>query len=441
MELRPYQQDIKQRVREAYHSFKAPCVVLPCGAGKSYIIADITRSANLKHNRVLALVHKVELLEQLTQTFIDWGVDMNLCDIVMIQSEVNRTYKPHDYYDLIITDENHHAPANSYIKIYNRFPNAKRLGVTATPVNYGRGLITTNDTLIVGVSVQWLIENNYLSKFEYYAPKTLVEVSKLRTTAGDYNQQDILAQIDKPKIYGDTIKCYNKYANGLKTIAFCSSINHSKKTAEEFNNNGIPARHLDGKTDKETRKNIMNEFRSGSIKVICNYEIISEGVSVDDCSCCMLLKPTKSLILYVQSSMRCMRYQEGKTAIILDMVGNYARHGLPDTERKWSLENAKKKRYNVEEQDVKIRLCGKCLLVYSGTGRICKYCGYDNGKTQREIEEDKQAELEQIKKAEKREVAKAVTLNDYKKIEKSRGYKKGWAYKMWKIRQRRYKKK
>lgn len=440
MQLRPYQEDIKTRVREAYHSFKAPCVVLPCGAGKSYIIADISRDiTRIKKNRVLVLVHKEEILEQLTRLYIDYGIDMNLCDISMVQSTVNKL-DTLPKYDFIITDENHHAPANSYVKIYNKFPLAKRLGVTATPVNYGNGLITTNDILIVGVSVQWLIENKRLSKFKYYAPKTLVDVSNLRTTRGDYKQEDILEQIDKPKIYGDTIKCYNKYANDLKTIAFCSSINHSIKTAEEFNKHGIPARHLDGKTDKETRKNIMNEFRSGSIKIICNYEIISEGVSVDDCSCCMLLRPTKSLILYVQSSMRCMRYQEGKTAIILDMVGNYVRHGLPDTERKWSLENAKKKRCNVEEQEVKIRQCGKCLMVYSGAGRICKYCGYDNGKTQREIETDKKAELEQIKETEKREVAKAVTLQGLKKIEKARGYKKGWAYKRYKIRQRRYKK-
>lgn len=210
--------------------------------------------------------------------------------------------------------------SNTYLKIYNYFPNAKKLFLTATPRRTsGEGLGDVSDDIIEGVSTKWLIDNHFLAPYEYYS-SVLIDCDKLKIRKGEYDQNSILEEIDKTQIYGSVIKGYKKFCDNKKAICFCSSIEHSKKVANEFNKIGINAAHLDGKTNKEERKSIMNKFRNGEITVLCNYEIISEGLSVDDCEACLLLRPTKSLILFIQSSMRCMRYAKNKTAIILDFV-------------------------------------------------------------------------------------------------------------------------
>ena len=166
--LRPYQSDIVERVRQAYiDGYRSPCVVLPCGGGKSVIVAEIAKRTADKHNRVLFLVHRKELTDQIYRTFGSWGVDMTMTDIMMVQTASRRIGKlipP----QLIITDESHHSKASSYRRIYDAFPDAFRLGVTATPIRLdGSGLGDVYDTLIEGVSAKWLIENNYLAPYSY----------------------------------------------------------------------------------------------------------------------------------------------------------------------------------------------------------------------------------------------------------------------------------
>ncbi|MDK7251245.1 DEAD/DEAH box helicase, partial [Lactobacillus paragasseri] len=98
----------------------------------------------------------------------------------------------------------------------------------------------------------------------------------------------------------------------------------------------------DSKTPANERDRIMNDFKSGKIKVLCNCDLISEGFNVPDCSCVVLLRPTESLVVYLQQSMRCMRYQSDKDAIIIDQVGNFIRFGLPNADRDWTLEDRAK---------------------------------------------------------------------------------------------------
>lgn len=318
--LREYQQDILKRIRNSYATgHKSPTLVLGCGGGKSCIAAEMSKLSVQKGNEVLYLLHRIELAEQIQETFEWWGVDMQHCNVGMVQSVARKLDKitPPNF---IITDEGHHGLSSTYLKIYEHFPNAKRLFLTATPRRTsGEGLGEVSDDIIEGVSTKWLIENHYLAPYEYYS-SVLIDCEKLKIRKGEYDQNSILQEIDKTQIYGSVIDGYQRFCNNKKAICFCASIEHSKKVANAFNRIGIKAAHLDGKTPKEERKSIMNKFRSGGITILCNYEIISEGLSVDDCEACLLLRPTKSLILFIQSSMRCMRYQEGKTAIILDFV-------------------------------------------------------------------------------------------------------------------------
>ena len=439
MELRQYQQDIVKRLRQAYREgYKAPCVVLPCRSGKSCIAADISRRSTAKGNRVLFIVHRKEICEQITDIFTAWGVDMTRCDVMMVQTASKRLDTMPDY-NFIITDENHHAPCSTYTKIYEHYPNALRLGLTATPERLdGKGLIDTNDLIVEGVSVQWLLDHKYLSPYEFYAPAVLVDAERLHTKRGDYDQNDVIEQLDKPHIYGEVVAKYKQFANGKKAIAFCSSIQHSLTVRDSFRAVGIPAEHVDGKTPKAEREQIMADFRSGKIKILCNYEIVSEGVDVPDCECCILLRPTQSLTLYVQSSMRCLNYLPGKTAIILDMVGNFERHGLPNTPHEWSLTGHEKKTRTKAAPEVRARQCNNCFKVYEGTSRICPYCGFDNGKTKAQIQADKKAELERIteiqKKQEKQELRQAgQSLAGLIAYGKAHGYKSGWAYTRWNV--------
>ena len=311
MPLRAYQNELLDKTRQAYaEGYRAPCIVSPCGSGKSVMMAEMARSATLKGNRVLFLVHRQELCEQICKTFVSWGVNMQLCQIGMVQTvsrRLHKTPKP----NLIITDENHHALAGSYKKIYEYWPDVQRVGVTATPIRLnGGGLGDVNDTLIIGPSVKELIAWGNLSPFKYYAPK-VIDTSKLRIKNGDYVQADIEEQFHKNAIYGDVIGHYQKLSDGLQAICYCASIEQSKKMAFEFSKAGISARHLDGDTPKLVRNTVIQQFREGAVKILCNVDLISEGFDVPDCNTAILLRPTQSLSLYIQQAMRCMRYKPG----------------------------------------------------------------------------------------------------------------------------------
>ena len=127
-----------------------------------------------------------------------------------------------------------------------------------------------------------------------------------------------------------------------------------------------------------------------------------------------------------------MRYADNKTAVILDMVGNYKRHGLPSDDREWSLQGRKKRTRQKEQNTVVARTCQKCFRTYAGSAPICAYCGFNNGKTKQELEADEKAELERVttenRKKKRIEVGTAKNIDDLKRIAKERGYKSSWPY-------------
>ena len=371
MKLREYQADLIGKIRLAIlHGCRSIVSVLGCGGGKSVIQAEIARSATDKGNRVLFLVHRKELCEQITNTFTAQGVDMELCSVSMVQT-VSRRLGQIPEPKIIITDEAHHSTANTYKKIYEAFPDALRLGFTATPIRLNRGgLGEIYDKLITSVSTRWLIDNNYLSPYKYYSVK-LADTSGLHVKAGDYKADEIAELMQSKEIYGETVKQWERLAKGRKTIAYCASVKAAEETAEQFRQAGYTAASLSGSTPKEQRTQIMQDFRDSKIMILTNCELFGEGLDVPDCECTVLLRPTQSLTLYIQQSMRSMRYMPDKTAIIIDHVGNCYLHGLPDDNREWTLE-PKAKQANM----VKIRECPMCFSVYPPTKQKCPYCGY-----------------------------------------------------------------
>jgi superfamily II DNA or RNA helicase len=436
MQLRPYQNDLVEQVREAWREgYKAPCIVLGCGGGKSCIVAEIARRTTWNGKRVLFLVHRRELVDQIFRTFVRWGVLMDLCEIGMVQTftrRLNKLQKP----TLIITDENHHSLAQSYKRIYEYFPDVPRVGVTATPVRLnGDGLGDVNDKLIIGVSTKWLIENHCLAPYDYYAPD-IADLTGLHTKMGEYVTSDIEKAMIKKAVFGDVIRYYKQLADGKKAVCYCSSIKHSEKTAEAFRQSGISAAHIDGSTPKQERDKIIADFRNGSVTILCNVDLISEGFDVPDCECAILLRPTHSLTLYIQQSMRCMRYKPNKRAVIIDHVGNYARHGMPDDDREWTLEKKKRNKIQQEkEQAAKVLQCPECFFTFSpelsdGGRKICPHCGYMFPNKARTIEVEEETKLIKVVgfKLDYSGPEQCQSYAELVEYAKQHGYKRGWAF-------------
>lgn len=396
LELRPYQEELVKNIRQSLASgHRAVCAVLGCGGGKSVIEAEIARLTNLRGNRVLFLVHRRELCDQIARTFAACGVDLTMTDIMMVQTATRRIGKL-DKPDLIITDECHHATAATYTSIYAYFPDVPRIGFTATPIRLGEGgLGAVFDDLIPSVTTKWLIENHYLAPYKYYSYR-LADTSRLHTRAGEYIAAEVHGLMEKTAIYGDTVDTYRRIGGGRQTIVYCASITASKATAEAFRSAGYPAEHLDGETPKAERDDAVERFRRGSLRILCNVDLFGEGFDVPDCGCVILLRPTKSLSLFIQQSMRSMRYRPGKEALIIDHVGNVFTHGLPDDPREWTLAQRKPKAKNT----VHIRECPVCFGVIPATSATCPICGYTFRPEERKTLEVVDGELVEIDAAE-----------------------------------------
>lgn len=450
IQLYDYQQALVNKAREAYRNgYKAPCIVAPCGAGKSVCIAAIIHQTALKRHKTLFLVHRKELIEQIENTLKNYGVNMQYVELGMVQtvaSRIKRTnrYTPSDF-DLIVIDENHHVLAKSYRDIIDYFSNAKILGFTATPVRLnGDGLGDVNDILIEEVDAKWLIEHKRLAPYHYYSIPS-IDRGKLKTSStGEYTDGSVGKALGKT-IFGDVVSTYQKIADGQKTILYAHNIEFSKMYADEFNTHGITAAHIDAKTPKAKRASIIQDFRDGKISILCNVDLIGEGFDVPDCTAVILARPTASLSLHIQQSMRPMRYRPDKVATIIDHVGNAFVHGLPDMERVWTLE--KKEHQKKEVDPYPIWQCEDCLMVFQrdeakeeasnieGAAYKCPECGYiELLSASRGKEIDDTVELVKISNddAEKtywanRNWKKAKSFKELQHIGNARGYKPSWA--------------
>ena len=205
-------------------------------------------------------------------------------------------------------------------------------------------------------------------------------------------------------------------------------------TAQKFREAGIEAIHIDGETPKTERDRIVEDFRRGAIDILCNVDLISEGFDVPDCGCSILLRPTKSLTLYIQQSMRCMRYKPGKRAVIIDHVGNYARFGMPDEERSWTLEKKQAGAFRKSEgESVNLEQCPKCYAVFTPPENqpvVCPYCSFEFPVKERKLAVKADAELKKIDgfKLDFSSPAECKSYSELLAYAKKCGYKPGWAY-------------
>ena len=448
MELRYYQKYILQNVKDSFRRWhKRPLVVAPCGSGKTVVFAAMAQASQNKNNTVWFLVHRKELLDQTLDTFRRFDIPLETIHIGMVATVANRLGTLPEP-DLIILDECHHSMAATWNKIIQAYPKAFVIGLTATPCRLdGKPLGAVYDDMIVGITTKQLIFEGYLSEYRYFAP-AVADLSALKRKGRDFDAEQAGQLLSERAVFGDVIKHYRTHAYNLQAICYCTTIKHSQAMAMEFCSAGINAVHFDGETPKKQRDEIVQKYRSGEIQILCNVDLISEGFDCPDCECCILLRPTLSTALFIQQSMRALRPKPGKTAIILDHVNNYSRHGLPDDDHEWSLTDTVKPRKEYDEHGkLLVRQCPKCYYTYKTGPSACPNCGNATALTPQEIKNIQAVRLAEIKRNHMETVRESITdettLDDCHTLAeiqawcKKNGKKPGYGWYVWQNRRKK----
>ena len=396
MNLRPYQTQLLDQIRQSMRSHRRVCAVMPTGAGKSVVIAAIIHAAAAKGRRVLLLAHGRRLINQLSRTVGSWGIEHDVIvpgrhqrghgiAVGSVQTVVRRLDKllpP----DLIIIDEAHHVTRdNQWGQIVGHWPNAYLIGKTASPQRLdGRGLGEVFDDLVIGPTPQWLTDEGFLARARIFCPPTTMDTSKLRKVRGEFDMREAAAALEQAKIHGDAVEHYLKIVAPGTALVSCVSVEFADAMAARFNAAGITARAITGGCSEDDQEQIFDDLGRGIIKVVTYCEMLSEGVDVPSINAAILLRPTASVTMYLQQVGRCLRPKaDGSAAIILDHVGNVERHGLPTEERNWTLEGRDKRKRDAAPS---VRMCPRCFAANATTAQVCSECGHEFTTEARELE-------------------------------------------------------
>lgn len=366
--LFPYQQKAKQDIFSAWDEVHHVMLQMPTGTGKTYLftslIDDINKWSNETHtpNKMLVIAHRKELISQIAKSLKNFGVrhsvlagpkeQRNLSNPVIVSSIQTITHKANkgdverlrERINFVIIDEAHHSMASTYRHLWKMFPQARFLGVTATPwrMNHS-GFRKIFDRLILTQSVKKFIEQGYLSTYSYYSLKPNSRIQDAINGIhkydkwGDYDERALIDTMDLGHIRAQLVKSYKTLAWGKKGIIYSINKQHSANICEDFRKLGVRIVDIDDKTPDGLRKQYVEDFKSGKIDIIVNVNIFSEGFDCPDIEFIQLARPTRSLAMYIQQVGRGLRKADGKTrCIILDNVGMYSRFGLPDANRHWS---------------------------------------------------------------------------------------------------------
>ncbi len=344
-------------------------------------MAEIARRTTKNNKRVMFLIHRKEVLQQAVNTFDKQGVNQDLLTAGMVQTLTRRVDKLPTP-SVILVDEAHHALAKSYQRILDKFPKAIVLLFTATPHRTGRmQLDQIADDIIVGQSIHELTDKGFLAPFRYFQPPNDFNVKALkRSSTGDYTAES-MQEAMSTKIFGHIVKQYKRIAPGMQAVVYTYSIDSAIKIAAEFNSEGISAIEVDGTTSKEKRDLAVRKFREQEIKILVNVNLFTEGVDLPNVDCVIMARPTASLALYLQFSMRCLNPRPGKTAIIIDHANNFKTFGYPDDDRDWkkAIKSGKQKSKSLlTDPGLSIITCDYCFAVVKASevkdGK-CPICG------------------------------------------------------------------
>jgi superfamily II DNA or RNA helicase len=466
-------------LRQSLRVNAAPLLVAPTGAGKTVMFSHIAAGAAERGKRVMIVAHRIELLDQIGAALDRFGVERGfiapkytpleraLVQVAGVQALNARLKKRRYQCDLLIVDEAHHVlPTNSWGLVFEGLGRPKMIGVTASPVRSdGRGLGKQAgglfDDLIDTVSVAELIAQGYLKRPVLYGAAQDLDLTGIRMSAGDFDKKELEEAVDKPRITGDAVEHYHQICPGATAVAFGVSIQHCTHIAEQFQRAGYRFDVIDGSMDDKRRRRLIKGLGK-DLHGLVSCDLIGEGLDIPAIRCTIHLRATQSTGLCIQQMGRPLRpiYAQGfdletvdgrlaamaasgeGDAILLDHVGNWRRHGLPESEREWTLEGRKKKARSKkdDEPSIAVRQCEKCYAAYPA-GPVCPHCGHvqtiaDRGPEQVEgqLEPISPEVAEQMRLEKRREVGRAKSLEALESIERERGYKPGWAQSVWRAK-------
>lgn len=449
--LRPYQTRAIEQLRAEYRAgAKAPLYQAPTGSGKTVMFADIVRNAERLNNPVWVVLHRQELVDQTSRALTalsvphgkvvagsaTYGASAPVL-VCSVQTLVRRLDKLGPV-KLIVLDEAHHAVAGTWDKVIRSRPDARLLGVTATPERLdGKGLGTHAgghfDCLLLGPTVPELVADGHLAPARTFIPPQVADLANIATRGGDFAIGEAAARLDRPTVTGDAIQHYERICPGAPAIVFCTRVRHAENVAEAFRARGWRFESIDGTLPDATRRHRIRALGNGGLHGLTSCEIVSEGTDIPVVTAAILLRPTKSLGLYLQQVGRVLRPAPGKeAAIILDHVGNCLRHGFPDDPRDWSLEG-RSKRKGADESAPAVRVCKECFAAFRAHLPACPYCGAAYPVQEREVEEvdgdlveATETDREFLRVQRRREVGRAQDRPTLERIAAERGYKPGW---------------
>ena len=279
---------------------------------------------------------------------------------------------------------------NKWGKAVQMFPNARGLGVTATPCRadgngLGRHADGVFDTMVIGPTMRDLIDAGFLTEYRIFAPPSTFrrEEVAVSATTGDFNLDKMrkavagssLVAHDEKTITGDIVQHYKRIASGKLGVTFVPDIAAATEVAKQFNDAGVPAEVVSSKTPDDDRSRILRKFRARELLQLVNVDLFGEGFDLPAIEVVSMGRPTESYSLYAQQFGRALRLLDGKThALIIDHVGNVARHGLPDAPREWSLDR-RERRSSGKSDAAPVRTCLACTAVFERFMDACPFCG------------------------------------------------------------------
>lgn len=376
-------------------------VCAPCGSGKTLLSLELTRRTLHRGGRVLHLIPRRELIDQLCVKLDEWmpgnyGViasktkrrvsayaPIQVGSIDTLVSRVIRKGRDHvPLADLVLVDEAHLMQTNNRLALMEMFPDA-RIGLfTATPCRFdGRAMGSVADELIEIATVRQLIAKGHLVKPQYYTPSS-PDLKRMVKVAGDYNKTQAGERMEP--LLGNIVEHWLEKNSDRVTVVYANSRGQSAWLAQEFRKHGICAEHCDGGYEDTARDEIMGRFRNGETQVLCNVDLVTYGFDLPELSCAVLARPTLSESRYIQMGGRPMRAFRGKTdCVIQDHSGCVRQHGYIEEERIWCLEGKRDIKHKLrlvqrsgERKDPELKIeCPDCHLVFAG-GLRCTNCGF-----------------------------------------------------------------
>lgn len=453
-DLRDYQKDLIARVMaEITAGRRRVLLVAPTGSGKTVTAADIISEYVTNGRRVLVMVHRRELVQQMSAKLHSIGVDHGIIQagfsprpgarvqVASVQTlharAVRSTRSDLPDADLVLVDETHHIRARTYQQIIAEYPDAVLIGMTATPCRGdGRGLGNMFDAIVEAPSVADLTAAGFLVPTRVYAP-TRPDLKGVKVARGDYVESALAERMDQAELVGDVVTHWLQLAERQRTVVFATSVAHSVHLRDQFRAAGVWAEHVDGSTPVAERDSILANLKAGTVEVVTNCAVLTEGWDQPEVGCLVLARPTKSLALYRQMVGRVLRPSPGKIdALILDHAGAIFEHGFIDEPIVWTLREDRRaesprQAARSAHRAPAISTCPECKAVRIG-GQACSSCGWRPQPKPEAVKvaDGELGQVDRTKRAKRMDWSETERGNFFRQllwICREKGYRDGWA--------------